>query len=127
MDPDNELADQGLTPESFASAHHLAIHYGQRWRPHYHGSLKALGLDMDIAVGTPDPEDVRFLLPGTDLVVAMPSKMARQFAAGLHVSPCPVPSTAEVNLYWPARLNHSPLQNWLREKVIRIARELSED
>lgn len=127
MDPNNELARHELTPESFAAARHLIIHYGQRWHPLYHSVLKDLGLEMDVAVSTPDPEDVRFLIPGTDLVVAMPSKMARQFAARLHMSSCPVPSTAKVNLYWPARLNHSPLQHWLREKVIRLARNLAED
>ena len=124
MDPENDLANTELTPERFASAPHLIIHYGQRWHPLYHSALNALGLEMHTVVSTPDPEDVRFLIPGTDLVVAMPSKMARQFAEGLHISPCPVPSTTQVNLYWPARLNHSPLQNWLREKVIRIAKEL---
>jgi DNA-binding transcriptional LysR family regulator len=127
MDPDNALAGHELTPEGFASAPHLIIHYGQRWHPLYHSVLKELGLEMDVAVSTPDPEDVRFLIPGTDLVVAMPSRMARQFAEGLHITTCPVPSTAKVNLYWPARLNHSPLQRWLREKVMRHARDLADD
>ena len=124
MDPGNPLAKGNLTAESFASAPHLVIHYGQTWRPIYHDALERRGLDMNVAVSTPDPEDVRFLLPGTDLVVALPSRIARQFAERLFVCPCPVPSAVTVNMYWPARLNASPLHEWLREKAVRLAKDL---
>ncbi len=124
MDPENPLAKDNLTAETFASAPHLVIHYGQTWRPIYHGELANRGLEMNVAVSTPDPEDVRFLLPGTDLVAALPSRIARQFADGLFLCPCPVPAAVTVNMYWPARLNMSPLHEWLRKKAVRLAREL---
>jgi len=124
MDPGNPLAHGELTPERFAAAPHLVIHYGQIWRPLYHNSLKERGLRMNVAVSTPDPEDVRFLIPGTDLVVALPSRIAEQFAGPLHMCPCPVPAAVTVNMYWPARLDASPLQRWLRAKVVRLAEAL---
>ncbi|NNF25542.1 MAG: LysR family transcriptional regulator [Rhodobacteraceae bacterium] len=124
MDPENPLARGPLTPESFASATHLVIHYGQTWRPLYQDALKERGLTLKVAVSTPDPEDVRFMIPRTDLVAALPSWIARQFEQGLHICPCPVPADTPVNMYWPARLNHSPLQEWLRAKVLRVAQEL---
>ncbi len=124
MDPKNPLATGKLTPEKFAAASHLIIHYGQRWRPIYRNVLQSLGLDMQITMSTPDPEDVKLFIPGTDLVVAMPSKIARQFASGLHMCACPVPAAAELTMYWPARLNRSPLHTWLREKIVRLASEL---
>ena len=124
MDRENPLAKCELTPERFAEAPHLIIHYGQRWRPLYHNALQSRGLDMRVVVSTPDPEDVRFLIPGTDLVVALPSRIARQFEHGLYMCPCPVPSSAELSMYWPARLNRSPLHEWLRNKVARLGEEL---
>ena len=120
----NPLAMGDLTAEAFASAPHLVIHYGQIWLPVYHDALRKRGLDMRVAASTPDPEDVRFLLPGTDLVAALPSRIARQFAHRLHVCPCPVPATVTVNMYWPARLNTSPIHEWLREKAVRLAKGL---
>ena len=124
MDRNNQLVKSDLTPESFAAASHLIIHYGQSWRPIYRNVLQSRGLDMQVTMSTPDPEDVKLFIPGTDLVVAMPSRIARQFATGLHMCPCPVPAVAELNMYWPARLNQSPLHTWLRDKVVRLAAEL---
>ncbi len=121
MDPENPLATGELTPERFAQTAQLIIHYGQKWRPIYRNVLESLGFDIRIAMSTPDPEDVKLFIPGTDLVVAMPSRIAQQFAVGLHTCPCPVQANAELHLYWPARLNQSPLHTWLREKVIRLA------
>ena len=127
MDRKNPLAANELTPESLAAASNLIIHYGQRWRPVYRDRLQRLGLKMKIAMSTPDPEDVKLFIPGTDLVVVMPSKIARQFKQGLHMCPCPVQASAELHMYWPANLNQSPLQLWLREKVTRLAKEIQTD
>jgi DNA-binding transcriptional LysR family regulator len=124
MDENNPLAKGELTAEAFASAPHLVIHYGQIWRPIYHDALKERGLEMNIAVSTPDPEDVRFLLPGTDLVVALPTRIARQFPDRLYICPCPVPAAVTVNMYWSARVNMSPLHVWLREKAARLVKDL---
>ena len=124
MDCENKLSKDDLTPKKFASASHLIIHYGQEWHPPYHSGLQSHGLEMQVFLSTPNPEDVKLFIPGTDLVVAMPSRIARQFASGLHMCPCPVNATAELNMYWPARLNQSPLHNWLRDKVVRLVREL---
>jgi len=124
MDCENPLATSVLTPQSFAAASHLIIHYGQRWRPIYRSVLQSRGLELQVAMSTPDPEDVKLFIPGTDLVVAMPSRIARQFANGLYMCPCPVPASVEIHMYWPARLNQSPLHAWLRDKVVRLATKL---
>jgi DNA-binding transcriptional LysR family regulator len=126
MDPQNPLAEGKLTPERFASMPHLVVHYGELWHPLYLGLLAQRGLNVNVAFSTPDPADIEFMIPGTDLVVAMPGRICRQFAEGLHICPCPVPAVAAINMYWPARLNRSPLQEWLRAKIFRVANEVSE-
>ncbi len=122
MDPKNPLARRTLTAEAFAAAPHLVIHYGQKWRPLYHLILQERGLEMNIAVSTPDPEDIRFMVPGTDLVVAAPARIAARVSDGLYICPCPVEATTKVSMYWPARLDKSPLHHWLREKIERVAK-----
>lgn len=126
MDRSNPLAQGKLTPKAFSDASHLIIHYGNSWQPLYHDAMSSRGLSLNVAVSTPEPEDVRLFLPGTDLVVAMPSRIAHQFATGLHMCPCPVPAATQVNMYWPARLNRSPLHEWLRSKILRLAKDIKE-
>ena len=124
MASENPLARGALTTERFAAAPHVKIDYGQRWRPPFHGLLEDLGHRINFAVSTPNPEDVRFILPGTDLIVAMPSRIAHQFRDQLHVRDCPIPASAQLSVYWPARLNRSPLHLWIRDKIVRVAQEV---
>lgn len=125
MDPKNDLAQGDLTLERFASAAHMIIHYGQRWQPPFRKMLKDLGHDIKPMASTANPEDVGLLVPNTDLVVTMPSRIARQFKPRFTLRSCPVHATAQINLYWPARLNTSPLHIWLRDKVFRLALQAS--
>jgi DNA-binding transcriptional LysR family regulator len=123
LDPSNDLAQGELTLERFAAASHLIIHYGQKWQPPFRKVLKDRGYDIEAALSTPNPEDVGLLVPGTDLVVTMPSKIAHQFQPQFLLKRCPVPAKAKLSFYWPARLNNSPLHIWIREKILRVASE----
>lgn len=127
MDRSNPLAGRPITLDEFVAASHLIIQYGYVRQPLYHEALRDRGIELNVAVSTPEPEDARLLLPGTDLIVAIPSLIARPFADGLHMCPCPVPAQAPVNMYWPARLNVSPLHDWFRTKALRVAAELDVD
>ena len=125
MDPANPLARGSLTPESFAAASHLIIHYGAAWRPLYHELLEKQGLNVKVSVSTPDPADVQSLLPGTDLVVALPGHIAGAVGQGLYSCPCPVPAVADIHMFWPARLDRSPLNRWLRARIAAAAAALA--
>lgn len=124
MDAENELAEEELTPGRFASASHLIIHYGLKWRPPFLDALESMGYKIRPAISTANPEDVGHLVPGTDLIVTMPSRIAGQFAGHFKLQPCPWPATAQLNFYWPKKLDSSPLHIWVREKIFRIARSL---
>ena len=127
MDTRNPLAKASITVDEFAAASHLFIHYGQTWLPLYRRSLNERGLDINVAVSTPEPEDVRLFIPNTDLVVALPSKIAMQFSDGLHMCPCPITADVEIKMCWPARLNTSPLHDWIRSKARRLATQLGKN
>ncbi|WP_413719168.1 LysR family transcriptional regulator [Silicimonas sp. MF1-12-2] len=114
MDKANPLTKGPVSVAEFASARHLVIHYGATWRPIYLQNLDQAAETIDVVASTPDPADLPHLIPGTDLVCALPELIARQFASRLHISPCPVPAATDVQMYWPARLNRSPLNEWLR-------------
>jgi DNA-binding transcriptional LysR family regulator len=124
MDPSNDLADGELTLDRFASASHLIIHYGQKWQPPFRKVLQEKGFDINATVSTANPEDVALLVPKTDLVVTMPSRIAQQFTIPFVLRQCPVPAAAQLNFYWPARLNDSPLHLWIRGKIFKLAEGL---
>lgn len=116
------LAEGEMTLTRYAAADHLVINYGQKWQPPFNALLKAQDIALRVAVSTPNPEDVRNILPGTDLLVTMPRRIAAQFRDGLELRPCPISASAQLMLYWPARLQASPLHQWLRAKLTRLAR-----
>ena len=124
MDPSNDLSKGEFTLDQFASASHMIIYYGQKWQPPHSKALKNLGHDITPILSTSNPEDVGLLVPGTDLVVTMPSRIARQFMPRLIFRLSPVRAFAPINFYWPARHNNSPLHIWVREKIFLIAREV---
>ena len=127
MDPANELATGDFNLENFASASHMIIHYGQKWQPPFRTAMTALGHDINATLSTANPEDVGLLVPGTDLVVTMPSRIAAQFTPHFLLRPCPVRAAAQLNIYWPARLNTSPLHSWIRDKVFKLAQDAEQD
>ena len=123
MDPANKLAQADMALEQFASAAHMFIHYGQKWQPPFRKKLKDLGYIMSPMISTANPEDVGLMLPGTDLIVTLPSRIAQQFAPQFQLRPCPVDAVAQLNFYWPARLNNSPLHIWIRDKIFNLAQD----
>lgn len=123
MDCESPLAQGDMTLERYAAAPHLTINYGEKWQPPFNAALRDRGIVLQSAVSTPNPEDVRHIIPGTDLVVTMPSRIATQFSDGLARGECPIPAAAPLTLYWPARLQASPLHQWLRAKLIRLAKQ----
>jgi len=127
MDHGNPVGTKTLLAQDFARAPHIRIHYGHRWRQPFLDHVEQLGHRINFVVSTPNPEDVRFFLPGTDLIVAMPSRIAGQFAPDLLVRPCPIRATAQLSMFWPARLHRSPLHMWLRDKVQAVTAEVLED
>lgn len=121
MDASNPLANESFGRREFLEARHLVIHYGAGWRPIYLQSLDRRKDEIDVVVSTPDPADLPHVMPGTDLICALPELIARQFAPRLHIAPCPIEVETEVHMYWPARLNRSPLNAWLRELIVDAA------
>lgn len=117
MDKANPLSDKMISIDDFQQARHLVINYGAGWRPIYLQNLDSAGQTVNVVASTPDPADLPHLIPGTDLICALPELIARQFESSLRISACPVPAVTEISMYWPARLNRSPLNAWLRELI----------
>ncbi len=117
MDEANPLSTGTFGRETFARARHLVIDYGATLRPVYLQALDRAGDSIDVVARTPDPADLLHLIPGMDLVCALPELNARQFTSRLRIRACPIRAETEIHMYWPSRLNRSPLNQWLRDMI----------
>jgi len=91
-------------------------------------ALAKLGLARTVVLTTPRFLSVPFLVARAPVVVTMPSRTARFFAAqlGLSLSPPPVElQEIAVSLLWHGSYDQDPAHAWLRQQVARLAQDVS--
>ncbi len=91
-------------------------------------ALAKLGLARMVVLTTPRFLSVPFLVARAPVVVTMPSRTARFFAArlGLSLSPPPVAlQEIAVSLLWHSSYDRDPAHAWLREHIVGLAQEMA--
>lgn len=121
MAPDNPLAGRPMDPDTYISAPHAVVTYGGGWQSRYLVEIEALGRRLNHVVNLPSPATLPDMLGGTDLISTVPSRVAQAFGDRVHVAACPFPAPFEVDLYWNARVHHSPMFRWLRAQLFQVA------
>ena len=89
-------------------------------------ALAKLGLQRTVVLTTPRFLAVPFLVARAPVVVTMPARLARLFAAalGLSVSPAPVElPEVPVSLLWHASYDEDPAHVWLRRTIAHVTAE----
>ena len=119
-------AGRDPTLEEYTAARHAIVNYGDGWQSGYMRELDERGIVLDKAFVVPSPVDLGVVLPGTELVSTIPRRQAQRMGAGFACVECPVPAPFHINLYWTARIHHSPSFRWLREQIAEIARSLED-
>jgi DNA-binding transcriptional LysR family regulator len=115
------LADQkSVSLSTYLRWPHLAVEIGQPWIDR---ALEPLGVTRRIAVSMPYFALAPSILPGTDLVLTVPARLAHQYAdpARTHILAAPR-ELIELEFYavWHPRFDQDPSHRWLRE-VVRAA------
>ena len=90
-------------------------------------ALAKLGFRRTVVLTTPRFLAVPFLVARAPVVVTMPARLARFFAAalGLSTSPAPVElPEVPVSLLWHASYDEDPAHVWLRRTIVRLAAEV---
>jgi DNA-binding transcriptional LysR family regulator len=116
-----------LSLKQFAEAEHVALFY----KPSGPGVVDTLlaqkGYTRRIAVQSPHFASLPFIVAGTDLIAAVPERMARQFARQLKLQVLPVPldlPAFRLTLLWHQRHHSDPAHRWLRATMIETAAKL---
>jgi DNA-binding transcriptional LysR family regulator len=100
---------------------HLAIEIGQPWIDR---ALEALGTARRIAVSVPYFALAPSILPGTDLILTLPARLAHHNADRARTSVLAAPrELGELQFYavWHPRFDSDPSHSWLRHVVRTVA------
>ena len=115
-----------LTLEAFLSQRHVLITQTGVGLSRIDEALADRGLSRTISVLTRHYQLPRELIAHSDMIVALPARIARYQARhlGLVVQPPPIDLPGfEIGMAWGALDHHDMAHRWLRERIIAIARE----
>jgi DNA-binding transcriptional LysR family regulator len=123
---DHPTVKDSLTLEQYTSLQHLLGRPGG-----FTGSADQLvhtllDIDLKVHMTLPSLLQLPLALPGSTLAATLPERVARLFASVLPIKilplPFDVPRTQEV-LLWHKRHESDPAHTWLRELIVRLAKE----
>jgi len=124
MQRSHPLAPKRLRLDDYVRASHAVVTYGGTWRSGYLKELDKRGLTLNQMIAVPSISDLTHILPGTDLISTVPSRIASGIAKSVVTTPCPLPEPFQVGMTWTSRTHHSAAHRWLRQLMARIAAAL---
>jgi len=122
MRADHPAAGARLTRKAFLEASHALVSYKGGHRV-IEETLERAGLARKIALRVPHFTVVPMVLERSDLILTLPSRVARvyQQRGNFKSLPPPVPiAPADVAVHWHGRFERDPGNRWLREQVIEL-------
>ena len=129
MSGDHPHAHTELTLERYLDLSHIKVSPYALGTAVIDDALADRGLRRHVAITVPSWFEMRNVVAGTDLVVAMPRRWAGApfFAAGCVWRPLPLPEvTFTVDVCWRRRDRHEPGLRWLRDLVLGTFTEAPE-
>lgn len=123
------LAQGGLSLADYAGARHLLVSPRGDSRGFVDDELAEHGLERQIAMTVTNFASAPGLLAASDLILAMPERIARRVAPifGLATRPAPFPGSKAYSsavMIWHRRLANHPAHLWFRKVLQDIALEM---
>jgi DNA-binding transcriptional LysR family regulator len=125
MDKQHVLSGKTLNLDDYLNANHAVVTYGGNWRSPYQIELERRSLDIKRKFSVPSLSDLVDILPGTDLISTIPSRMSEQFGPAFCVAACPIIATFQLGLVWTSRTQHSAVHRWVRQLIIEACTRMS--
>lgn len=125
---DHPATIQPPTPASFAAMSHITVQISGMGESAVDLALSSAGLHRRIAARVPHFVTAVAIVAESDMVISLPERLARRFAATWPVSCIPMPlplSRITTTMIWHERQQDDPLHRWLRDQVVRAAGSLT--
>ena len=127
MDPAHPLAAKKvLTVEDFVSSGHVRFEPFSGWRQAPIRYAEDQGFAPERVVATNVATDLNYLVTGTDLLSALPSRLAWPYRDRLALRPFDFPTPINNSLFWSESTHRSPVKAWLRGLLLEEAAKLPE-
>jgi DNA-binding transcriptional LysR family regulator len=123
MRADHPAAGARLTRRQFLEASHALVSSAGSGHRVIEEAMLAAGMNRKIALRVPHFTVVPMILARTDLIVTVPSRVARAFEAqgGFRTVAAPVAiPRAAVKVHWHERFTADPGNRWLRELLVEL-------
>mgnify|MGYP000863081006 FL=1 len=127
MGKEQALATGEMTMDTFLASRHVAVSSTYSGHRLAEDALQDLGISRRIVVRTPYYTALPLLISNSDLVVLLPSRIARIFASQTEVVALPAPMELpefDVRMHWHPRHETNPALNWLLERIAAVGRTL---
>jgi DNA-binding transcriptional LysR family regulator len=123
VDKQHPFAKTAPDRDAYLNAAHIGFHLASNYKTFRERMMDDLGVTPNQPYSTTDASDVGRVLPGTDLVATVPSRVARLLSEqyGLAGVRCPLDLKIEVHMFWAPRSETSPLNAWLRDLIREAA------
>ena len=122
--PDHPLGRRSaLTLKEFLSARHVLISSMGSGHQQLERALAENGVEDNVALRVPHFMVVPLIVAGTDLIVSLPSQVAKAWSqlVKMKVHPFPIRiSSFDVSLYWHPRVENDVANRWLREALLEL-------
>jgi DNA-binding transcriptional LysR family regulator len=124
---DNARFSKGMTLKAFNESRHAIADSSGMAHWVVDRELARHGIVREAALIVPEFMTLPFLIPGSDLVVTMPSRLAQQFTrlVPLRVMAPPVPfASFEIRLFWHERAHRDEANRWFRQTLVSLFQKL---
>ena len=115
-----------MTLDDYLECNHVGITHGGNWRPFFldtlPGSGPGSGRALKVVLRLCSATNLFDVLPGTDLVANIPSRLARNLDPVLKAVPGPFETRFDTYLYYTRRTRDHAVARWVRDAIVAIAR-----
>ncbi|MEX0347923.1 MAG: LysR family transcriptional regulator [Paracoccaceae bacterium] len=119
MDPSNPLAAKSeLTLEDIKDEDHVHFEPRPGWQQAVFRYASGKGVELRKAVVSSDAISFGEIVVGSDLLAALPARMARKFQDRLALRPYTFETGMAEHMYWSAATDRSNLSRWVRSIII---------
>lgn len=119
MDPHHPLASKPvLSLEDIRTADHAHFEPRPGWQQAPFRYAASQGVELRKALVSSDATSFGDIIPGTDLLAALPSGVAQRFRDRLVLRPYDFDTSLAEHMYWTAASDRSQMNRWVRSVIL---------
>lgn len=125
MDHLNPLSEKALTLDDLNQANCAMVTYDGYWQPLYLQKLQTLGVKLNNSLELASLSTLEMTLRNSSLISLTSARIANRFNSDIKAIATPISVDFQCHLYWSTRTHNDPMQQWIRNRVFKMAEQLT--